>query len=102
VALDNPYKTDKNEIALKVLLEGNPKPNAQVELFEKPADGEVNITLYQTDTNGEVTIPVKRGHAYLADSVEMLPLANNDPTNGPVWKSLWASLTFFVPQKPLK
>jgi hypothetical protein len=102
IALDNPYQVSGDEIKVKVLLEGEAKPNTQVELFEKPPSGEVVITLHTTNAEGEAILPVKRGHSYLVDAVTMLPLNNDNPSEGPVWVSLWASLTFLVPDRPLE
>jgi len=102
VALDNPYRMKKDKISVRVLLEGKPKPNTQVELFEKSPSGDVEITLHTTDPSGDVSLPIKRGHSYLVDAVSMLALENDDPNDGPVWASLWASLTFLVPQQPLQ
>ena len=97
VALANPYTDDlSGGFPVKVLYEGEIRPDTQIELFEKAPDGTVNITLHRTDAAGLATLPVKAGHEYLVDSVVMRavePVIVNDP----VWESLWASLTFMVP-----
>ncbi|EPX77488.1 DUF4198 domain-containing protein [Litoreibacter arenae] len=98
VALANPYTDALTEFPVKVLLDGAPRADAQVELFEKTPDGEVAITLYRTDAKGIATFPVKAGHEYLVDAVELLPLNEGDPAKFPVWLSLWASLTFKMPE----
>ena len=102
VVLDNPYHLDGSEIAVQVFLEGQPKANTQIELFEKAPDGSVEITLYQTGADGTAQLPVKRGYSYLVDNVSMLALDNDDASEGPVWESLWASMTFQIPETPLK
>jgi len=38
---------------------------------------------------------VRPGYAYLADAVVLRPLVP-DTDKGPVWESLWASLSFAV------
>ena len=97
VALVNPYTGDLSAgFPIQVLLEGAPRPGAQVELFEKDADGKVEITLHTTNAEGIVALPVREGHSYLADAVALIPLAD-DPDEGPVWETLWAALTFAVP-----
>lgn len=101
IALENPYTMQGESLQVKVLLDGDPRQNVQVELFEKNPEGKVEIQLFRTDDDGIAELPVKRGHSYLADAVTMLPLENNNPKDGPVWWSLWASLTFMVPQEPL-
>lgn len=101
VALENPYRMDDDVFSIKVLLDGAPRPDAQVELFEKAPDGTVEIVLFRTDENGVADLNIKRGYSYLADAVAMLPHDNDDHNDGPVWWSLWASLTFQVPDQPL-
>lgn len=81
---------------MRVLYEGAPRKNAQVELFEKAPDGEVSVTLHRTNAVGEARLPMKPDHAYLVDAVVMRPVAAQNG-DGPVWESLWASLTFQVP-----
>ena len=97
VALRNPFTDDlSGGLPLQVLFEGIPRVNAQVELFEKAPDGTVEVTLHRTDTAGIALVPAKPGHEYLADAVIMEAL-EPDTDDGPVWRSLWAALTFAVP-----
>lgn len=98
VALANPYTDKMNVFPVKVLLDGKPRADAQIELFDKDPDGEVEITLYRTNADGIGSFPVSAGHEYLVDAVELLPLDEGDPTKYPVWLSVWASLTFIVPE----
>lgn len=98
VAEANPYTDDLSKgMPLRVLLDGTPRANAQVELFATHPDGTVSVSLHRTDNAGRVAVPVERGVAYLVDSVALTALENNDATLGPVWHSDWASLTFQVP-----
>ncbi len=98
VALANPYTSVLSEMPVQVLLDGAPRANAQVELFEKDAAGEVNITLHTTGVDGKVALPVKQGYRYLVDAVWAEALPNNDPEKGAVWKTHWAALTFMNPE----
>ncbi|WP_372572770.1 DUF4198 domain-containing protein [Ruegeria jejuensis] len=95
VALTNPY-TDPltNGVAVQLIYQGQPQPDAQVEIFDRAPDGTVTITLTSTDAQGRAVIPVTSGHDYLLDSVRMRPYSGPEEA---VWKSLWASLTFAVP-----
>lgn len=97
VALKNPYSGPISEMEVEVLLEGEPRKQAQIELFVKDPNGDVTIELYRTDDLGRGKFPVQSGHEYLVDAVAMEPLENDDPEKGPVWISLWAALTFLVP-----
>lgn len=98
VALANPYTDDVSAgMPVQLLFEGAPNPDTQIEMFQKAPDGTVEITLHRTDAEGRATLPVLPGHSYLFDSVMAVPLepaAEGDPT----WYTLWAALTFAVPE----
>jgi uncharacterized GH25 family protein len=98
VALANPYTDDlSGGFPVRVLYEGVQRAGAQIELFARDAQGEVETTFYRTDDNGEAVLPVTPGVEYLVDAVVMEDTGNDDPEAGPVWHSAWASLTFRVP-----
>lgn len=98
VALANPYTDDLSAgLPVQVLLDGAPRVDAQVELFQTAPDGTVTITLHRSDAKGQVTLPMLPGMEYLVDSVVLRALPNDDPVAGPVWHSDWASLTFRTP-----
>ncbi|MCV2882026.1 DUF4198 domain-containing protein [Actibacterium sp. XHP0104] len=98
VALRNPYTDDlTGGLPVRVLYQGHPRNNAQLELFNRAPGGQIEIQRLRTDQNGEVSVPVAPGHEYLLDAVILLDTGQNDPALGPVWHSLWASLTFRVP-----
>lgn len=98
VAEANPYTDDLSDgLPVRVLLDGAPRADAQVELFERAPDGGVAVTTHRTDGNGVAVLPVRTGHEYLADAVTIEPL---DPVeaDGAQWRTLWAALTFAVPE----
>ncbi|MGR3362773.1 MAG: DUF4198 domain-containing protein [Maritimibacter harenae] len=98
VALANPYTDDlSNGFPVRVLFEGAPRPDAQVEVFARDADGAVTQSFYRTDDAGEAVIPVSADTEYMVDAVVMHDTGNDDPEAGPVWHSLWANLTFHTP-----
>lgn len=97
VALNNPYTETLSEMAVKVLLNGAPRGNAQVELFVRDTEGEIDVQLYETNAQGIARFPVAAGHEYLVDAVSMEALPNGDVEAGAVWRSLWAALTFKMP-----
>ena len=68
-----------------------------MELFDRGPDGSVDVRLYRTDAEGRAVLDVAPGHAYLVDHVVMREVEPADET-GSVWESLWASLTFAVPE----
>ena len=96
VALANPYVDAPDMFPVKVLLDGTPRADTQIELFDKAPDGTVTVTLHRTDAQGIGSFPVKSGHEYLVDAVTLTPL-EGDPENEPVWNTDWASLTFKLP-----
>jgi len=98
VALANPYTDDLTDgFEVQVLFENAPRVDAMIEVFEKDADGEVTIFSLQTDADGRAKIPVIAGREYLLDAVILLPLEAEDITKQAVWESLWAAMTFRVP-----
>jgi uncharacterized GH25 family protein len=98
VAEANPYTDDLTDgLPLRVFYQGKPRANAQVELFEKHQDGTVKISLHTTDEAGLVQLPVLPGRQYLADAV-VLRAVDPAASDGAVWESLWAALTFATPQ----
>lgn len=100
VALTNPYTDDlSNGMRVQLFYNNAPRADVQVEVFEKNADLSVNITMYRTDANGIATIPVKPGHSYMFDSVVLRePAPELARRMDAVWETLWANLTFAVPE----
>lgn len=97
VALANPYTDDlSGGLPVRVLYQGAPRADVQVDVFAKAADGTVTMSKLRTDADGLAVVPVAPGIEYLVDAVVMRPLVAR-ATNDPVWESLWASLTFMVP-----
>lgn len=100
IALSNPYSAtfDKN-MKVKLMLDGAPRPDAQVEVFDRAPDDSVTVTLHRTDAQGIATIPVEAGHEYLFDAVTLRPAPDaTADENAVVWETYWAALTFTVPQ----
>ena len=100
VALANPYTDDvSGGLPVRLLYQGQVRGDAQVELFARAPDGTVSITLHRTDSAGVATLPVRPGYDYMADAVVLrLPGAALARRTGSVWETLWANLTFSVPQ----
>ncbi|NVK14217.1 MAG: DUF4198 domain-containing protein [Rhodobacteraceae bacterium] len=97
IALANPY-TDNLAAGLpvRVLYQGAPRADAQVEVFAKAPDGTVAITTQLMDAKGETIVRVAPGHSYLLDAVVLRPAPEGEDY---VWESLWAALTFAVPTR---
>jgi hypothetical protein len=100
VALDNPYTDDlSNGLRVQLYYLDDVRGDAQVELFEKAPDGTVEITLHRTDAEGISTLPVKAGYSYLVDAVVLRePSAELAVEADIEWETLWAALTFGVPE----
>ena len=98
VALANPYTDELPDgLPVLVLYQGKPRADTQVEVFTKTSHGEVEDLFYRTDAEGKAMIPVKPGVEYLVDAVVMRELQQK-VLKDPVWESLWASLTFRMPE----
>lgn len=100
VALSNPYAPGfDGQMQVQVLYEGRPRVDAQVEVFDRAADGTVDVRLTRTDAAGIARVPVTPGHSYLFDAVVLRPSPEAGTSeSAPVWETLWAALTFSVPQ----
>ncbi len=100
VALTNPYTDDLTDgFEVQLFYRENVRANEQIEVFEKAPNGGVEITLYRTDDNGVGAFPVKPGYRYMVDAVVLRePSAELQERTGAVWQTLWANLTFAVPE----
>jgi len=96
IALTNPYTDDPTKgMAVQLLYQGKPRANTQIEIFERDTENNVVVTYARTDTQGQALIPTLAGHTYLLDAVVLRePVSGSDA----VWETLWAALTFAVPQ----
>jgi hypothetical protein len=67
-------------------------------MWEKSGDT-VARTLHRTDHNGQVTLPVRAGYRYMIDAVVLRePQTDAARDAGVMWESLWANMTFAVPE----
>jgi uncharacterized GH25 family protein len=97
VAMTNPYTDDLVDgVSVRVLRDGAPRADAQVEIFAKQGD-EVTVITTRTDADGIAVVTVAPNTEYLIDAVYL------EPTEGDaVWQSYWASLTFQTPSGPCR
>ncbi|MEO1638339.1 MAG: DUF4198 domain-containing protein [Pseudomonadota bacterium] len=100
VALANPYTDDlANGMPVRVHYRYDLRTDVQVEVFEKAPNGQVAINYYRTNDEGIATFPVRPGYEYLVDSVVLRePNIELARETGASWETLWASLTFAVPE----
>jgi hypothetical protein len=98
VMLTNPYVDPADTVDVQLFYQGNIRADVQIELFEKASDGSVAVTLHRTNAQGIGTLPVQAGHSYLVDAVVLRePSAELAADKDVVWETLWASLTFRMP-----
>ena len=96
VALTNPYTDDLSPgFSVQLLYQGAPRANTQIEVFSRDPAGTVAITRQHTDATGHAVIMVHPGHQYLLDAVVLRPPAQESDS---AWETLWAALTFAVPE----
>ena len=100
VALTNPYTDDlSGGFSVQVYYRNDLRADTQVEIFEKAPNGTVAISLYRTNDQGIAVFPVRPGYRYMVDAVVLRePSAPLAERTGAVWETLWANLTFAVPQ----
>ncbi|NUH64175.1 DUF4198 domain-containing protein [Sulfitobacter sp. S0837] len=103
VVQTNPYSADfAGQMEVILLYQDQPRPKAQIEVFDRAPDDTVSISLHRTDAQGQARIPVTPGHEYLFDAVVLRPVkgVGTGPevdASKPLWETLWAALTFRVP-----
>lgn len=97
VALANPYADALGgRLTLAVLYQGKPLMQARLMVYARAPGGEVTAQELWTDTAGHAVANLQPGTEYMADAVILRPTANTGDA-GPVWETLWASLTFRTP-----
>lgn len=100
VALDNPYTDDLSDgLRVALYFRREVQADTQIELFEKGPDDVVTITFVRTDAEGIAVLPVRPGYSYMADAVYIREPSEAlaEASDGAVWETLWANLTFEVP-----
>ena len=100
VALTNPYTDDLSQgMRFQLFYQGEPRRDEQLEIFERAPDGAVTQLFFRTDEEGIATVPVKAGHDYMADAVVIRePSAALIEETGAAWETLWANMTWSVPE----
>ena len=98
VALTNPYQQSvSKEFTVAVYESGAPRPGAQVTVFIRHTPSDVEKKIIIADERGRVHLSLLPGRPYLFDSVKLQPIKDADPIKNAEWESLWAALTFAVP-----
>ena len=95
VAEGNPFTDGLKDLQVRLFWQGEPVADTQVALFyaapDAPRPDGVERTLYRTDTEGRVTVPLLGPGLHLLSAVRIEPV---DDSAAAVWQSWWASLTF--------
>lgn len=102
LALDNPYAAGVERMRTRLIYRSEPHADTQVAVFSRDAEGHVTRRVMRTDARGEVAFAVAPGETYLVDAVIIREPSRAlvAASRGAVWESLWASLTFQVPETP--
>lgn len=94
----NPFERDVDSIQVILLYQGQPRPNAQIEMWDK-VDDTITKTMHTTNSAGVASLPVAAGHSYQIDAVVLRePLTDKAIETGVMWESVWANMTFAIPQ----
>lgn len=97
VALANPYEAP-GTLPVQLFYLGQPRVDAQIEVFERSPAGQVRSFMLRTDAGGRAEVPVRAGHDYMLDAVVLRePAPALAEETGAVWESLWANLVFAIP-----
>lgn len=100
VALTNPYQQPvSKEFTVAVYESGMPRPGVQVTVFIRHTPNDVEKKIIMADSRGQVHLALLPGRQYLFDSVKLQSIKDADTRKNAQWESLWASLTFAVPDE---
>lgn len=101
VALDNPYAPDfDGTLDVSLFYNDAPRADAQIEVYARDAQDQVTVSIIRTDAAGQAAVPVVAGMEYLLDAVVLREVEGATTADaGPVWETLWATLTFAVPAR---
>lgn len=100
VAAANPYTDDTGGgLPVDLFYRGEPLADALVTVFDRAPDGSVETRALRSDGSGRANVTVSPGHDYLVDAVVIRkPSDALAEQYRAVWESVWASLTFSVPE----
>lgn len=97
IAEKNPYSSDQ-AIPIRLEWQGKPFTDAHINVFRRH-NGTLSTAQLRTDQDGRALLEHQPGD-YLLNAVHMIDPTDTEDTataNSVVWKSLWASLTFQIP-----
>lgn len=99
VAAQSPFRPDVDFIKVILLHAGKPLSNIQIATFQQKPDGVFVRRLTRSNAQGEARVSLTGKGFFLISAVQMEeadPADYDEDVVGrkPVWKSLWASLTF--------
>lgn len=94
VLLDDPFAKSAKTVRLRVLFDGQPLDDVQVEMFVRNTAGTVRRDTVRSDAQGQVSFDVSASGDYLFNSVHVTPPDAAAIDEGTHWRSFWASLTW--------
>jgi len=96
----NPYTDDLSSgMPVRPLYQSDTKPNALVQVFERDPKGTVSMTNMTSNIQGIVVLNTRAGHDYMLDAVTFRAFSSKLLERMDVdWETLWANLTFSVPE----
>jgi uncharacterized GH25 family protein len=99
IALKSPLSLKAgDELPLQLLLDRKPCEGVTVQLKDPRSTSEAALAKVRTDKDGKATLKLDGGGLRLVTAVYMLEAPRDNP-HGAEWESLWASLSFEVPNK---
>ena len=86
--------TFEGQFEFTLYYDGKPNPNAQLSIFAKDSEGDVQKSIGKTDQYGKFILHTNPDTRYLIDSVIIRKMDPSLNPEGAIWESLWASATF--------
>lgn len=98
VALENPYLLkDASDIRVQLFFNGAPLPGSQLEMYSKASSGELSASVHDTNADGIAILPIVAGSEFMLNAVIFRQPHERHRDSNAVWETLWANLTFAVP-----
>lgn len=98
VALENPYSLkDATDIRVQLFFDDAPLPDSQIEMYSKGSSGDLIASVHSTNADGIATLPIVAGSEYMLNAVIFRRPHERHREMNAVWETLWANLTFVVP-----
>ena len=98
IILDNPFTDSNKNKRIYIEYLNTPLINHQLSITSIK-ENMLEVEFFRTNKNGLINYKFKKNYKYLIDAVVLTEGSNKKKDKYAKWHSLWASSTFFIPNK---